>query len=189
VAELRPRAGAVDPRRVVELARDPAEASEVDDHSAADPPDPEQDEARIDPGRILEPVRRVGDADQAEELVDPAAVDVEHRLPDEDARHERHDVGHEEEDAEQARHPQVAAVEEERDRERQDDRDRKREGGELERDAERIPRAPIGEHRPVVVEPDEPQRLLLVEVDVREREDERRDHRQEREREEADDPR
>ena len=44
-----------------------------------------------------------------QELVDPAAL-AEHLLPSQDAGHERHDVGHEEERPEQALAPGVDAV-------------------------------------------------------------------------------
>ena len=48
----------------------------------------------------------------------------------------------------------------------QDDRDRQGERGELEGDPQRLPGLLVVEHLVVVVEPDEPERLGLLQVDV-----------------------
>ena len=63
----RPRAGAVDAGRVVQLGRDALEPGEVDDHAGADPPDAHDHEPRVDPGRVVEPGRRVRDPERLEE--------------------------------------------------------------------------------------------------------------------------
>src|ERR671931_532152 len=67
VPQLAQIARAVDPRGVVVLGRDPSQTSEVNDHAAADTPDPDKDEAGVDPGRVAQPVRWVGDPDQPQE--------------------------------------------------------------------------------------------------------------------------
>ncbi len=110
-------------------------------------------------------------------------------LPDQDAGHERHDVGQEEQDTEQWGAAQARAVEDERHRERRDDRDRQPEERELDGHRQRRPGLAVAEHVAVVLQADELERLGLVQVDVREREAEGGDHRHEREDEEADDPR
>ena len=94
VAELGPPAGAIDLGRVVQLGRDPAQAGEIDDDARPDAPDADDHEGRVDPPDVEQPAGRVLDADEPEELVDPAGI-AEHVLPDQDACHERHDVGHE----------------------------------------------------------------------------------------------
>ena len=100
------------------------------------------------------------DADEPEELVDPAGI-AEHVLPDQHARHERHDVGQEEEDPEQAPAAEMAAVQGKGQRERNDDHDGQPEEGEPERDRQRRPGLAVAHQPGVVVQADEPQRLLL----------------------------
>ena len=83
---------------------------------------------------------------------------------------------------------EILAAEDERNGERDNNHNRQVERRESERDRERIPGLPVGQHPLEVLEPHEPQRLVVGEADVRDAEDERRDHRKERERQEADDP-
>jgi hypothetical protein len=101
---------AVDPRGVVQLRRDPTEPGEVDDDATANAPQPHKDEPRVDPRRVAQPVRRVRDADPAQEDVEPAVRRIEHRLPDEDAGDERHDVRQEEQHPEQTGRLEVPAA-------------------------------------------------------------------------------
>ena len=92
--------------------------------AGADAPDADEHQARVDPQRVEQPVRRVGDADEPQDAVDPAGLRVEHPLPDEDAGHERHDVGQEEQHPEAGRAAHPGAVEQQRDAQRHDDGDR-----------------------------------------------------------------
>ena len=188
MAQLSPPSGSVDASGVVELGGYALEASLVDDDPAPDAPNPDDHQARIDPARVIEPVRSL-DPDQAEQPIEPACVRVEHLCPDQHPGHEGDHVGQEEEDAEQAGRAQRSAVKEKRDREGQDHGNRERDGRELERDQKRIPDLRVAQQRGVVIEPHEAQRLFLVELDVQEGEDQRRDDGDEREGQEADDPR
>src|SRR5438876_7563362 len=64
-----------------------------------------------------------------------------------------------------------------------------RDGRELEGYEQGVPDLRVAEEREVVVEPDEAKRNVLVELDVQEREDQRRHERDQGEGKESDDPR
>ena len=131
--------------RVIQLGWDALEPCQVDDDPGADAPDPDQDQGGIDKPGIVEPVRRMLDPDETQELVHPACLLVEHPLPDEDAGDEGDHIGQEEEDAEERRATDVAAIDEQCDGKWDDQPNWEREGGVLEGDQQRAPCLAVAE--------------------------------------------
>ena len=188
VPQLAPPAGAVDAGSVVELAGHVLEPCDVDDDRAPDTPDPDENQRGVDPVRIVDPVTAL-EADEVEEPVDPAGLRIEHPRPCEQSGHERNDERHEEERLEVARPAQRLAVEHEGDGERYEQTNRQRYRSEPQGGAERVPGLGVAEHLLVVLEADEPERLVAGERDVGECEDQRGDHGDGREQRKADQPR
>ena len=148
------------------------------------PQTPDDHEARVDPagsssqaGRVLR--RRCASRSP---LIQPVSR-VEHAAPDEHAGHERHDVRQEEQDPEGARRRAGAASGAcSATRNGRMTATGSASAANLSVIPSDVPDLLVVEQRLVVLEPDELERLGLGEVDVGEREDERRDHRDGRER-------
>ncbi len=144
-------------------------------------------QARVDPRRIVEPVGALH-AEESEQPVEPALLAVEHASPGEEGRHERDDVGHEEQCLEDARAAKVLAVHQHGHGEWQHQADGQCDEGEAQGHPERLPRARVFQQRRVVFEPDEADRGLLVQAQVEEREDQGGDDRDQGQEQEPDDP-
>ena len=89
-------------------------------------PQADQRQRRIDPGRAVEPVRSRVDPEEGEDGVHPAGPRVEEADPDEGARHERDLDRHVDERPHDVPTEQPRAVEQDREAEAREHRERAR---------------------------------------------------------------